>query len=465
MKVRTGIVQPESRMWLTQVVVFLLAATSAYAKVAVLPHDVYPGYEVTQFQSDATRASNFRLLETGFSNFFTVLGNGLVMTTSDLTPLMDHPVNLIVLEELANGTKTHDLHLYVIDRRNMLTFSHDHLGEGKVPENMPSGTWVKDLPILRAYGSFPVHYKILPDDNGERSFALRESKSNDTGFNLTLKSQQQAVRIVTAKPLDRELHDVYTVVIHASDGNFISTSKISGIIHVLDQNDNNPIFERELYIFDIRPTNLDTWRKGSGELPEWKRFSTVGKVTAKDADGDKVAYKLVTPSSLLIIVPQTGELLLAGEPEVSPEQDGECEVVVEAHDLRTPSRTTEKPAKVIVRFLTSEPDDRPEVYQIEKRKVTRAIRLPKWVEYAEEDGGIEGKIMFYLDKENEKETFKIRDENKWVNVGEDGSVIVKQKWDYKELGPKKIIDFWVTINNAGNIIVQYISTLSPCKFK
>ncbi|KAL0123659.1 hypothetical protein PUN28_005875 [Cardiocondyla obscurior] len=437
-------------MWNARVVVFLLAITSViYAKVAVLPHDVYPGYEVTQFRRDASRASNFRLLETGFSKYFTVLGNGLVMTTSDLTPLVDRSVNLIVLEELANGTQTHDLHLYVINRRNMLTFSHDRLGEGEVPENSPIGTRIVGFPVLRARGSFPVHYKILPDDKGERPFALRESESNDTGFNLTLKSQMQGVRVVTARPLDRETRGIYTVVIHASDGNFLSTSKISGIVHVLDQNDNSPIFERELYVFEIRPTNLDTLRKGNVAQPGWKRFSTVGKVTAKDADGDKVAYKLVTPSSLLIVVPQTGELLLAGEPEVNPEQDRECELIVEAHDLRTPSRSTEKPAKVVVRFLTSEPDDPPEVHRIQKRRVTRAVRPTKKVDFTEADGNVEGKIAFYLEKENEKETYKIRDENKWVTVGANGSVMVKQKWDYEELGPEKTIDFWVTITNTG----------------
>ncbi|XP_071640783.1 neural-cadherin isoform X1 [Temnothorax longispinosus] len=452
-------------MWHARVVVFLLAIASViYAKVAVLPHDVYPGYEVTQFRRDASRASNFRLLETGFSKYFTVLGNGLVMTTSDLTPLVDRPVNLIVLEELANGTQTHDLHLYVINRRNMLTFSHDRLGEGEVPENSPVGTRIDGFPVLRARGSFPVHYKILPDDNGERPFALRESESSDTGFNLTLKSQMQGVRVVTARPLDREIRGIYTVVIHASDGNFLSTSKISGIVHVLDQNDNSPIFERELYVFEIRPTNLDTLRKNNVAQPGWKRFSTVGKVTAKDADGDKVAYKLVTPSSLLIVVPQTGELLLAGEPEVSSEQDGECELVVEAHDLRTPSRSTEKPAKVIVRFLTSEPDDPPEVHRIQKRRVTRAVRPTKKVDFTEADGNVEGKIAFYLEKENEKETYKIRDENKWVTVGANGSVMVKQKWDYEELGPEKTIDFWVTITNTGTEPCVRYPPGVPCPF-
>ncbi|XP_076394562.1 neural-cadherin isoform X3 [Megachile rotundata] len=433
-------------MWRILVVAVLLVATSVGDKVVVLPHDVYPGYEVTLFNTK--RPSNFHLMENGFSKFFTVLGNGLVMTTSDLSPLVDRPVNLIVVEELANGTETHFLHLYVINRRNMITFSHDHLGDGEVLENSVAGTLIDGFPVLRARGSFPVHYTILPDETGDRPFALQEEDSNHTGFNLTLNSQKDGVRVVTAKPLDRETKKLYTVAIQASDGYLLSSSQINGIVHVLDMNDNSPVFEKELYTFEIRPSNVDAIHKNSVTLPGWERFSVVGKVVAKDGDGDKVAYKLLTHSSLLVVVPQTGELMLVGEPDVTMDEDSEYVVIVEAHDVRSPSRTTEKPAKVIVRFLTSQPME-VEVHRIQKRRVTRAVRPTKKVEFTEADGDVEGKIVFYLEKENEKEVYKIRDENKWVSVCPNGSVVVKQKWDYEELGSEKTLDFWVTITNTG----------------
>ncbi|XP_078049941.1 neural-cadherin isoform X3 [Augochlora pura] len=437
-------------MWrILLVVTVSLVATSVGDKVAVLPHDVYPGYEVTQFNTK--RPSNFRLMENDYSNYFTVLGNGLVMTTSDLSPLVDQPVNLIVLEDLANGTETHFLRLYVINRSNMITFSHDHLGEGEVTENSALGTLIDGFPVLRAGGSFPVHYAILPDETGERAFALKEENSNQTGFNLTLNSQKVGVRVVTAKPLDRELKKLYTVAIYASDGNFLSTSQINGEVHILDENDNRPVFEKELYTFEIRPTvlnsNEEAIDKNGVSLTGWKRFSTVGKVFAKDADGDKVAYKLLTPSRLLVVVPQTGELLLANEPEIAVNDVAEYVVTVEAHDVRTPSLSAEKPAKVIVRFVTLEPEEEVQPHRIEKRRVTRAVRPTKKVVFTEADGDVQGKIAFYLEKENENETYKLRDENKWVSVGPNGSVTVQQKWDYEELGSEKTIDFWVTISN------------------
>ncbi|XP_076224094.1 neural-cadherin isoform X3 [Nomia melanderi] len=432
-------------MWRVLVVTVLLAATSAGDKVAVLPHDIYPGYEVTQFGTK--RPSSFRLMENEYSKFFTVLGNGLVMTTSDLTPLMDRRVNLIILEDLANGTETHFLHIYVINRRNMITVTHDYLGEGEVFENSAVGTLIDGFPVVRARGSFPIHYSIAPDETGERAFALKEEDSDRTGFNLTLNNQRVGVRVVTAKPLDREAKKLYTVSIHASDGNFLSTSQITGLVRVLDENDNRPVFEKELYTFEIRPTHVDSIDQNSVALPGWERFSTVGKVVAKDADGDKVAYTLLTPSKLLVIVPQTGELLLTGEPDITMDENTECTVIVDAHDVRSLSRTAEKPTKVLIRFVTLETKE-VQTHRIEKRRVTRAVRPTKKVEFTEADGNVEGKIAFYLEKENENETYKIRDENKWVNVEANGSVTVKQKWDYEELGSEKNIDFWVTITNT-----------------
>ncbi|XP_044596396.1 neural-cadherin isoform X6 [Cotesia glomerata] len=437
-------------MWLPIILGFFLStltiATSS--KVSVVPHDVYPGFEVMKFQAAKRHSSNYRLLETGFSKYFTVLDNGMMMTTSDLTPLVNRSINLLVLEELANETQTHDVHLFVINRGNMLSFTHEHLGHGQVMENSQPGTLVEDFPILRADGNFPVHYVLQPEDNGERAFALMEETSAETGFNLTVKSPDQGVRVVTAKPLDRETKSSYQVTINAFDATFISTSKISGVVNVIDENDNSPTFEQEEYSFEMRPINVNTLERDG--RPKWRRFETIGRVTAKDADGDKVAYKLITPTNLIIIVPQTGELVLADEPDNSIDQDSEVEVMIEAHDIRSPTRSTLRPARAVIRFLTSEflEPETPKVHRIQKRRVTRAVRPTKKVEFFESEGDVEGKIVFSLEKETEKETYKIRDENKWVTVAENGSVRVKEKWDYEELGPEKTIDFWVTINNA-----------------
>ncbi|GLH00432.1 Neural-cadherin [Gryllus bimaculatus] len=188
----------------------------------------------------------------------------------------------------------------------------------------------------------------------------------------------------------------------------------------------------------------------------------IGGVTARDADGDKVAYRLAAPSNLVVIVPQTGDLLLAGDPPLEAGEDMEYEIAVDAHDLRHPSRTAKAPAQVYLRFsLPAEEDgegdeeagnevDAAEAHgRREKRRVTRAVRPTKRIEFTEADGENEGRVVFQLEKETERETFKIREENPWVTVEPNGAVRVKKKWDYEELGPEKTIDFWVTITNAG----------------
>ena len=69
-------------------------------------------------------------------------------------------------------------------------------------------------------------------------------------------------------------------------------------------------------------------------------------------------------------------------------------------------------------------------------------------EFTEADGQPAGKVVFRLEKESEHEKFKIRDENPWVTVEPNGSVRVKKRWDYEELGREKTIDFWVIISNV-----------------
>lgn len=110
------------------------------------------------------------------------------------------------------------------------------------------------------------------------------------------------------------------------------------------------------------------------------------------------------------------------------------------------------PATVIVeKRLIADRDEGDEVVPRvrDKRRVTRAVRPTKRIEFTEADGEPEGKIVFQLEKESEHETFKIRDENPWVTVEPNGAVRVKKKWDYEELGKEKTIDFWVIITNTG----------------
>ncbi|XP_054284040.1 neural-cadherin isoform X4 [Macrosteles quadrilineatus] len=428
-------------LWLCAGLCASAAAATARRSVDVIPHDIHPGYSIKKFCSD--QSLNYRLLETGFSQFFTVLEDGLVMTTADLSPLVNRPVNLVVLEETPNATATHTLQLYVLDRRDMLRFPQDVYEGVTVRENAPAGTAVTGLPVLTVKGGgaggLPIKYTIVAG-NTDNAFAMKNVEYTNSSVG--------GVTLVTKKPLDRESIAAYTLTIQASDGKDIDKAVTKVQVNVEDENDNSPVFSQRVYRFSVSGL-----RNLAANGTEWKRFAAVGRVSATDADGDRVAYRLAVPSDLVVIVPQTGDLLLAGEPPESAAQEGfECELTVEAHDLRTPNRVSQAPAQVWLELNPYDEDlqslDSP--HRISKRRVTRAVRPTKRIEFTEADGEQEGRIVFQLEKETERETFKIRDENPWVTVEPNGAVRVKKKWDYEELGPEKTIDFWVTITNAAS---------------
>lgn len=462
----------------------------------VLPHDTYPGFNVhslaqltstgrsslggallatasttvspaasaTSLLSNAAHAaSSFYTMNKKYSKYFTVLDNGMLITTSDISPLINKPVNLLVMEETPNTTLTHQLQLIVMDRKDMLQFPTANLDmTGEVSENQPRGTRVQAIPMLWAYatsgGKRIITYSIVAG-NDHGAFTLQNSKTHELGDTMSIKhSKTVGVWLVTNKPLDREYQNKYYLTIQASDSAKVDKALSKVTINILDENDNRPVFTQPHFKFSI--TGNKTYNLEGNSTVTWQRFNSIGRVEAKDADGDKVAYKLLTPNNMIVIVPQTGELLLTDEPDKT-----ELLLKVEAHDLRTPSLSSKHPADVLIEFVTPdlqsmvmqhlEHDD--EEYQHahshrrDKRRVTRAVRPTKRIEFNEADGDTEGKSVFQLEKETAQETFKIRDENPWVTVEPNGAVRVKKKWDYEELGAEKTIDFWVIITNSGQM--------------
>ncbi|XP_066147632.1 neural-cadherin isoform X5 [Euwallacea fornicatus] len=425
-------------------IAFAILTLAKSDTVSVIPHDAHPGYSVKKFNE------HYTLVNSSFSEFFTMLQDGSIMTVSDVSPLVDRPVDLLVLENDGNTTKKHLVQLCVLDRRNMLQFKDDSEEiVGRVAENQPTGTRVAGLSLIQALAShnFPVTYSVIAG-NLDQAFMLRNSITGENMPNVTI-DNSGGVYLVTAQVLDREEVPRYVLTIQASDTSGINKAVTNIVVEILDENDNSPVFTQKVYRFIVGDSSLE----GDNVTMNWKRFSPIGKVEATDADGDKVAYRLVTPTSFLVIVPQTGDLLLALEPI----EEMELELVVEAHDIRMPSRTSPRPAQVIFHFKPLEESSGLDLQSLgegdhilhrEKRRVTRAVRPTKRIEFTETDGETEGKVVFQLEKETEKETFKIRDDNSWVVVEPNGSVKVRKKWDYEELGPEKTIDFWVTITNA-----------------
>ena len=165
----------------------------------------------------------------------------------------------------------------------------------KLPENTPVGTFVVRVTSTdRDVSPNNRHtYKLTSNPGGK--FAI-DTDSGD---------------VTVAGVLDRETKDEYILRVAANDGAYNAETSLA--IDVLDVNDNAPKFDKSTYQFDFVASH-----------PVGTR---VGKVSATDRDADgvnsAVYFRLATPSSVMRLDAETGELfsssvLQFADAEVSP---------------------------------------------------------------------------------------------------------------------------------------------------
>ncbi|XP_059351786.1 neural-cadherin-like [Daphnia carinata] len=390
----------------------------------VVAHDVPAGFSIDRWASSSPE-SEYKLLRSPFSDRFALVDNGLLMTTAKLDALIHHPqpLTLYLAEDGPSRKSTHAVQVYVVDRQHLIRFAKPTY-RAHVTENAPAGTpvVVEGLFVMADNGS-QVKFDIM--SGGSDSFRI-EKMENANCTNQTM------ARLVTRRPLDREIQSVYDLVVRAVSRHPPGTATCRVIISVDDVNDNRPIFSATEYHFEMPSTAM--------------KYDRVGRVKAVDADGDHAVYRLTSPSNSFVMIPQTGEIILI-DPQL-PSSNRTYVLQVTAKDRRDPGWETEQAANVFIRTADKEVEQDQEQHNVVKRRAPRALRPTKRIEFSEADGAPEGKLMFALDKPSEKERFKIRDDNPWVTVEPNGNVRVKRKWDYEELGPEKTIDFWVTITNS-----------------
>ena len=387
----------------------------------VVAHDVPAGFGIERWGG----GSALRLLDTAHSGRFAVVDDGLLMTTSSVDALLDvpQPVTLYLVEDSATRKSTHQVHIYVVERSRLLSFSR-HVYRGRIAENVISGSVVSHLEDF-ALNDFAPGLEL--DVLGHSDAFRVQLVSNGSRF----------LQLVTLKALDRESLGVYDLVVRAR-APAAGSASCRLVITVDDVNDNVPQWTRSEYHMSVSGAN--------------RQYDRVGRVRALDADGDGVVYRLVESAGSFVVVPQTGEILLV-DPAVPLNRSFVLHVA--AKERRAPARDAAETARIVI---TSQLDEERKDHVVVKRRAPRALRPTKRIEFTEADGTPEGKLMFQLEKSMNKERFKIRDDNPWVSVEPNGNVRIKRKWDYEELGPEKTIDFWVTITNTeggGNYLISY----------
>ncbi|XP_045480676.1 protein dachsous isoform X2 [Harmonia axyridis] len=185
----------------------------------------------------------------------------------------------------------------------------------------------------------------------------------DTGNNarLTYRLSQQNNSVLASKifgifpnsgwiylreNLDRETKDKFNLIVAATDnGTPPQTATARVTVNVLDTNDNSPIFVKKSYEFQIEENQ--------------PRNTFVGTVSAKDADYESnaiVRYHIIPSNSSFQINSITGQIFT--KESLDRESKESYDIIVEAKDQGSPSRSARVPAKIHVLDVN---DNSPEI--------------------------------------------------------------------------------------------------------
>ena len=265
-------------------------------------------------------------------------GNLLLQQTLDYEQDTLH----VVLIEAFDGVSTASLELTIIVRDvndNPPVFVQNTYNIS-IPENTSIGEQLLD-------GLQPL--QVVDEDQGLNS-ALQffiESGDDQNQFAVNLISSDSAELIVTGG-LDRELQDVYNLLIVAQDTtNPEFNTSASVTIHILDINDNAPQFQMNLYNFSV----VENSNAGT----------SVGVVAAADVDIDvngRVTYAITSGDP-------NGNFVISGEGEIRTsshildrENVSLFSLTVRAQDGGSPSLT----AQTIVLVTVLDENDNPPVF-------------------------------------------------------------------------------------------------------
>ncbi|XP_032666091.1 protein dachsous isoform X2 [Odontomachus brunneus] len=197
--------------------------------------------------------------------------------------------------------------------------------------------------------------------------------------------------------LDRETVDRLTLTVFASDNGYpAATANASVLVKVLDDNDNDPRFEKDFYGFKL----LENLAPGT----------LVGSVSATDPDLGKnslLRYSVVQANSSFAVDPDTGKITTR-EP-LDREAKEVHELMLEARDQGTPSRAARVPMKVTVLDVN---DNSPEIVDPQGDVVSVREEQPSGTEVAkvralDTDFGENASVTYSILKDRDSDGYNV----------------------------------------------------------
>ncbi|XP_067374260.1 protocadherin alpha-2-like isoform X4 [Channa argus] len=205
--------------------------------------------------------------------------------------------------------------------------------------------------------SFTGERYLLPvandPDTGTHSVKSYKLSPNEY-FTLDVQSSGQQVEsaeLVLQKSLDREKQSIIHLTLIALDGGKPPRSgTLKIVVHVMDINDNAPVFSQPLY---------------KAQVTENAPFQTaILTVSARDLDegiNGEIVYTFIerghfNPENTFTINPETGEITVLGK--IDYEENTAYDIRIQAKDKGTPSRSVH--GKVLVEVIDIN-DNQPEI--------------------------------------------------------------------------------------------------------
>ncbi|KFM78662.1 Cadherin-related tumor suppressor, partial [Stegodyphus mimosarum] len=206
------------------------------------------------------------------------------------------------------------------------------------------------------------------------------------------------------RPLDREKRDFYSLTVTAQDNGIQPrSSSVNIVIHIIDENDNNPTFDNKTFQFYI----------AENEPPD----TYVGRLSAEDLDKGRNAeltYTITNTQSDFMINPKTGFIrtLCYFDREQLVEASGHDYLVMDAVVMDGSVTRLRDEAKIIV-HITDVNDNAPTFIRVPYHAAisegssigTQVIRIAA----VDLDDGINGNIQYSIVNGNPDEVFQIDD--------------------------------------------------------
>uniref|UniRef100_A0A8C8BP71 Protocadherin-15 n=1 Tax=Otus sunia TaxID=257818 RepID=A0A8C8BP71_9STRI len=227
------------------------------------------------------------------------------ITTAELTLLK--PINrdlhqkfdLVIKAEQDNGHPLPafaNLHIEVLDENNQKPYFTRSMYEGFILESSPVGTTISDNQNLTS----PLQIVVLDNDVEETKDPQLHLFLNDYNMFFTVTPSGITRYLTLLQPVDREVQQLYTFSMTASDGVQESVPVTVNIV-VIDANDNSPTFSNISYNVKI----YTDMKPGEGII----------KLTAVDADegpNGQIVYEILAgDQGDFIINDRTGLITIA----------------------------------------------------------------------------------------------------------------------------------------------------------